>query len=268
MMRSDDETAGRAYSAEDYFEALCAEEENVHANYGELKKMVSILKDLTNEDSSDEELISKLKELEKVHYAVKKSTADLKFSKFKVRNTEVNVIENSKLNGNNDYQHDLIGNKINEVENIKEYIETIENLNSDLMIYTNLLGRLSVGLIQQVQVSNTENSEIMINDYPPPEEIVSILEKFNTETTETDDLRGQLDDYLQKIKMDRAKYTLENEYLLKDSLLTLSKEVNYWRKEYDNLEMLMFSDGPNTIMKMMKNVDSLRLKVTGSDSFK
>ena len=68
--------------------------------------------------------------------------------------------------------------------------------------------------------------------------------------------------------MARAKFGLENKYSLKERLSTLTKELNHWRKEWDDIEMLMFGDDAHSMKKMIQKIDSLKSEINApSESY-
>lgn len=242
-----------AVDNESYFESLCAQEQYLQTNYSETQSIIKILKSLANEEASDEEIIALLKKLTDKYQSLTASSIDLKYSKYDTREAQIAMMNLGEKGAR--------GSELDSVPDFQEYSLLVENINKELLVYMNLLGRLSSDLAKQIELTDTAVTPVIVDDWCPPEEILSILEKFTTETTKTSELRSKLQHYLDQIKMERARFTLENEYSLKETLDKLNMEVNYWRKEWDNIEMLMFGDGPNSMKRMMKNVNTLRSKM-------
>lgn len=238
-----------------YFDSLCELEQSLQSNHEVLQNTLQSLKKITDDSASDAVLLKTMEQLRKEYDGLLGSTAELRYFKFQTREHQMSN-ENRLEIKNREF---IIGPR--HLPNIKEYVTCVEDINRDSLEYINLLNRLSVELTKQVDISDPNVTEFVIDKWNPPAELQQILDNYSNPNVEADDLNAEFQNYLNKIKLSRAKYSLENKYLLQSHLAELNKEANYWRKELDNIEMMMFGDGPNSIRKMLQNVDSLKAKL-------
>ncbi|EDO19223.1 hypothetical protein Kpol_1050p83 [Vanderwaltozyma polyspora DSM 70294] len=239
---------------EDYFESLCSQEQYLESNYEDLVEVLEGLEGLLDDGCSEERQLELIRGLASGCGKLNGSLIDLKFGKYNTREAQVKMQK-----GNNDQK------LVNEVSQYQDYFALVETVNQDMLVYINLLERLASDLFIQVEDAQFKDNEvIMVDEVAAPVEVQDVLKKYITESSETSVLRDELDKYLNEIKMERAELTIKNKFSLQPTLNELSKEVNYWRKEWDNMEMLMFGDGPNSMKRMMKNIESLRAKALTS----
>ncbi|CCF58378.1 hypothetical protein KAFR_0E02250 [Kazachstania africana CBS 2517] len=236
-----------------YFDTLCELEQCLQANYENLDAVLDTLQNLTSENLNDEQMVHSLQMLSKQYKALLDSSVDLRYSKFNTRESQIASIRNSERENN-------VFADTKPQRNLNEYVKYIENINRDTHEYVNLLERLSVDLGKQVDISDSNVTELVVDDWTPPSELISLLEQYNESSSDIELQDSKVDRYLDQLKLLRAKYAMENNYLLKSTLNDLNDEVNYWRREYENIESMMFGNGPNSMKKMLHNVEVLKVK--------
>lgn len=246
-------------SVEDtHFETLCEMEQNLRTTYEEAQRTLQTLEKLTDEQSTDSELLSLIDKLSENYNDLVGSSVDLRYSKFKNKESEVRCA--AKVRSSNAAAVARATSTSAQAESsvIREYTTYMETLNRDSLEYINLLNRLAIDLVKQVDISDPDVVEFIIDNWEPPAELKSILEQMSDPNSDLTSAREQLQDYLNSIKLSRARYYLENKYILQDTLKTLSKEVNNWRRELANIEALLFGNGPNSMRRTLSNVEALR----------
>lgn len=235
-----------------YFESLCEEEQSLQESQTNLLNILETLEALTNTESSDDSLTESLKNLPALHEELLKSSIRLRYDKYQTR--EAQLLEDAESG------RDISAGAHNR-KTISEYYTTFEQLNRDTLRYINLLKRLSVDLAKQVEVSDPLVTEYEVDNWCPSEKLQGILEQYCAQDTDIRGVDAQIKNYLDHIKMARAKFGLENKYSLKEKLSSLTKELNHWRKEWDDIEMLMFGDDAHSMKKMIQKIDSLKSKI-------
>lgn len=240
-----------------YFESLCEMDQVLQSNHEVLQETIQILMKLTNDSANDGELLKYLEALHDSYDKLVESSTDLRYSKYKTREHQISNVNKMDIE-NREF---IIGR--NTWPDLRQYITLLDNINKDSIAYTNLLNKLSVELVKQIDVSDPQISEIVFDKWKPPAELQKIVDNYYESDTETrDGLNDKLTKYFNSIKLSRAKYTLQNKYLLQRHLTELNKEANYWRGELDSIEMLLFGDGPHSIRKTLQNVDKLKTKLS------
>ncbi|CAB4254873.1 similar to Saccharomyces cerevisiae YHR167W THP2 Subunit of the THO complex [Maudiozyma barnettii] len=243
-----------------YFDSLCEVDQVLQSSHEILQDTMKILKKLTDDSASDAVLLKSLEELHGSYYKLVDTTADLRYSKLQAREHQISN-ENKLDIENREY---IIGTK--SWPDLRQYVTYLENINQDSLEYINLLNKLSVELVKQVDISNPDVSEFVFDKWKPPAELQKIIDNYyDNDDKKIDTLNGDLQDYFNSIKLSRATYTLENKYLLQRHLTELNKEANYWRGELDNIELLLFGEGPHSIRKVLKNVETLKNKLKSED---
>ncbi|EHN02025.1 Thp2p [Saccharomyces cerevisiae x Saccharomyces kudriavzevii VIN7] len=242
-----------------YFESLCEEEQGLQESQTNLLNILDTLSALANPKSSDDLLVESLKRLPTLHDDLIKSSIRLRYDKYQTR--EAQLLEDAETG------RDILAGVQNR-KTVAEYYSTFDQLNRDTLKYINLLKRLSVDLAKQVEVSDPSVTVYELDNWVPSEKLQGILEEYCAPETDIRGVDAQIKNYLDQIKMARAKFGLENKYSLKEGLSTLTKELNHWRKEWDDIEMLMFGDDAHSMKKMIQKIDSLKSEIKslpGSD---
>ncbi|EJS43394.1 thp2p [Saccharomyces arboricola H-6] len=232
-----------------YFESLCEEEQSLQESQTKLSNILDVLLELTNPKSSDDLLSESLIKLPALHQDLLKSATRLRYDKYQTR--EAQLLEDSEAG------RDTSAGVRNQ-KSISEYYSTFEQLNRDTLRYVNLLQRLSVDLAKQIEVSDSSVTVYEVDNWGPSEKLQGILEQYCAPDTDIRGVDSQIKNYLDQIKMARAKFGLENKHSLKERLSTLTKELNHWRKEWDDIETLMFGDDEHSMKKMIQKIDSLK----------
>ncbi|CAI4516056.1 ASN_HP2_G0024070.mRNA.1.CDS.1 [Saccharomyces cerevisiae] len=242
-----------------YFESLCEEEQSLQESQTHLLNILDILSVLADPRSSDDLLTESLKKLPDLHRELINSSIRLRYDKYQTR--EAQLLEDTKTGRD-------VAAGVQNPKSISEYYSTFEHLNRDTLRYINLLKRLSVDLAKQVEVSDPSVTVFEMDKWVPSEKLQGILEQYCAPDTDIRGVDAQTKNYLDQIKMARAKFGLENKYSLKERLSTLTKELNHWRKEWDDIEMLMFGDDAHSMKKMIQKIDSLKSEINApSESY-
>lgn len=243
-------------SENSYFESLCEMDRVLQSNHEVLQETIQVLTKLTNDSANDGELLKYLGVLHESYDRLLESSTDLRYSKFQTREHQISNVNKMDIE-NREY---IIGRKT--WPDLRQYITLLDSINKDSIAYTNLLNKLSVELVKQIDVSDPQISEIVFDKWKPPNEFQKIVDNYyESDATNRDGLNDELTKYFNSIKLSRAKYTLQNKYLLQRHLTELNKEANYWRGELDNIEMLLFGDGPHSIRRTLQTVDKLKTKL-------
>lgn len=242
-------------------------------SYEQVNEALRLLYKLADENEADEKKIKTLKKLQEEHPALVKSMANLKSNQSSVMesyNTKVKISPSA----------DTARSKLffsykdaSNPDNLFIYTRELRNLNRSWMIHVNLLGRLSMKLCRQLE-STGDTSKIVINRTNPPQEIDEILKQYDSLRSEgendeqiiddANELRYNLLQYIDNIKFSRARYSLENKYLLKDLFEKLTKDVANWRQQWDSLENMLFGESGNSMKKVVQKIESLKKDLDNS----
>ncbi|KAL3235605.1 Thp2p [Nakaseomyces bracarensis] len=244
--------------SERYYDALCEQEQVLQENHGHLLSVIGILKSL-NEEVGDEELLVRLGKLSRSLKELVDSSVELRYRKYQARELRVT------MDALGPEDNDEVVKAVQRNEKLREYIDLIEAINRDSLTYVNMLGRLSVDLAKQIELSDNSVTEFVVSEWKPPQEVQEILEKFLDLDDSTRNLDEQLDKYLDGIKMERAKYSLENKYALQEQLKTLEKEVSHWREAWVDIEKLMFGDSAQSMKGMLRSIEKMQTKLTDTE---
>lgn len=236
-----------------YFDTLCEQEQVLQENHKQLHSVIGVLRELASPAKSEADQVQLLNSLSKEYQSLTANSIDLRYVKYKAR--EAQVAASKKTKSNDAYR------KLRDLEGLAEYVTLFESINKDSLEYVSLLERLSVDLAKQIEIADPSVTEFVVDNWNPPAGIYSILEELGDPNIDASDLTSRLGGYLDQIKMERAKYTIQNKYALQEVLQNLNKEVSCWRKEWDSMENLMFGDSSNSMKKMLQNVDSLKSKL-------
>lgn len=236
-----------------YFDSLCEEEQSLQENYSRLNKVLQTLKSLTTPGKSDADQLSLLHSLQESQKELIDSSIDLRYVKYNARESQVTVSKRSRRNASH--------SKLQSLEGLREYITLWELSNKETLDYINLLQRLSVDLAKQIEISDPEKSAFEVNRWEPTDRMQTIVEQLADPNVDSALLNSQLVEYMDQIKMERAKYTIENKHSLQETLIELNKEVNYWRRNWNAIENLMFGDNSHSIKRMIHSIDILRSKL-------
>ncbi|CCK70337.1 Thp2p KNAG_0E00690 [Huiozyma naganishii CBS 8797] len=253
------------HSESEYFDSLCELDQHLLSNHESLQntldQLSSLVGNLSSSDNAgtDADAIGLLDELSTQFEDLLSTSVDLKYNKYHTRECQILHAKNlQSINWN--LSRSQFG------PNLREYVTYIETINKNSLEYLNLLGTYAVDLARQIEISDPSVSHFDIDDWKPPRKLLEILDKFQSEDCEPIKIRDELQSYLDNIKLSRAKFTLENKHILQDKLGVLSKEVSYWRKEWDNIENMMFGEGSDSMRSMLQTVDSLRSKINDENT--
>lgn len=239
-----------------YFDALCELDQDLNTNHSILQDTLVTLQKLTDDTATDVELLRSLEGLNTCYDRLVDSSTGLLYEKYQTRENE--VADGNRLEiENREY---IIGTKT--TPDMRQFVTYLEEINRDALEYMNLLNKFSIDLVKQVDISDPDVSEFIFKNWNPPKELQKIIDEYNeADAVSANELNTKLKGYFDSIKLSRAKYNLENRYLLQKQLTQLNSEVNYWRSELDKMEGMLFGDGPHSIKRMLRNVDSLKEKL-------
>lgn len=235
------------------FERLCEQEQALHENYQHLNGVLQVLRELTDASKDESGQMNALRSLSEGYSSLVASCVDLRFAKYQARESQVAALQRTRRNSN--YA------RLQSVENLAEFITLVETISRNYLTYVNLLERLSVDLVKEIEIADPSVTEFVVDRWNPPKALQPILEDLADCNTDPEAANDRLDGYLDQIKMERAKYTIENRHSLQGILRDLNKEVNDWRKEWDAIENWMFGDSAHSMKKMLQNIDSLKSKL-------
>ncbi|QLL30276.1 hypothetical protein HG536_0A00930 [Torulaspora globosa] len=235
------------------FERLCEQEQALHENYRHLNSVFRVLHELTDTSKDESAQMDTLESLSDEYSSLVASSVDLRFSKYQARESQVAALQRTRRNSN--YA------RLQSVENLAEFITLLENISRNYLTYVNLLKRLSIDLVKEIEIADPSVTEFVVDKWNPPKSLQPILEDLGDCNTDPQAAVARLDGYLDQIKMERAKYTIENRHSLQGILRDLNKEVSDWRKEWDSIENWMFGDSAHSMKKMLQNIDSLKSKL-------
>lgn len=236
-----------------YFDILCEQEQALQENHRCLDSVCKILRELAEPEKDETEQVQSLRLLSEKYQELVGSSISLRYVKYQTRESEIAALKRTRRNG--DY------NRLQNIEGLSEFVTVYEKISSDYLKYVNLLERLSVDLVKDIEIADPTVSEFVVGKWNPPKGILEILEELADPATDVSAVRSRLDGYLDRIKMERAKYIIENKHSLQGALRDLNKEVSSWRKEWDSIENVMFGDGSNSMKKMLQNIESLKSKL-------
>lgn len=245
----------------EYFDSLCELDNYSQENFEYLQTVLSELKELVNSsDSSDNDVIKQLEQLSRDYKALVESSVNLRYSKYQTR--EAQIQSHEKMESDNHVR--LSRSPFN--EDVREYVTVMENIQRESLEYSNLVERLSVDLVRQVEVADPEVTSVDMDDWKPTKDLQAILDDYCKENKEDlYSINHKVKDYLDEIKLARAKHTLENKYNLQDKMSRLNSEVSRWRKEWDSMETLMFGNDPRSMRSMLHTIETLKSSLIEND---
>lgn len=225
---------------------------SLDVNYAHSSELIESLSVLSS-DSTDDKMIEAIRALQTTFHSFTTSLADLRdenINAMESHNTKRKLepfanVAKSRLSATFDEN----GNASTLLSYIDEVI-TGNNLNLE---HINLIGRLSSVLIEMLPSELDDSTQNL--------ELAQILEAYNTDSKgseDTDCLKEKLLDWIDSIKMEKARYSLENQHILRDSLKALTMEVTRWRENYESIEGMMFGENANSISQMLHKVQRLR----------
>lgn len=235
------------------FDMLCEQEQALQENHRRLNAVIKVLSELAEPANSEPEQIRLLKSLSEEYQELVGSSIDLRYLKCQTRESQ--IAASNKARRNADYS------KLQNIDGLAEFVTLYDMVSMDYLRYVNLLERLSVDLVKEIEIADPTVTEFVVNKWNPPKGIFEILDELADPATDVVAVRSRLNGYLDQIKMERAKYTIENKHSLQGTLRDLNKEVSNWRKEWDSIENVMFGDGSHSMKKMLQNIDSLKSKL-------
>ncbi|CUS23029.1 LAQU0S08e00562g1_1 [Lachancea quebecensis] len=226
-------------------------------NYAYSSELIESLFELSS-DSSDDKTIGAIHALQKTFCSFTTSLADL-------RDENNNALESyntkKKLEPFANVAKSRLSATLDESGNpsaLLSYIDEINTGNDLSLEHINLIGRLSSILIEMLPTELDDSTQNL--------ELSQILEAYDINSTVNEDtecLKEKLLDWIDSVKLEKARYSLENQHILRDSLKNLTLEVTRWRENYDSIEGMMFGENANSISQMLHKVQELRPQLNG-----
>lgn len=263
-------------NGDEYFDSLCELDNYSQTNFQKLqdvlKTLLKLLKlqssttdtsittrNVENEDTTnaidDNNIIKLLDTLSRDFDSLIETSIALKQAKYQAREAQIQCAEAMETDNHTRLNKSPFG------KDLTEYVNVLECIQRDSLRYTNLIDRMSVDLVKQVEVSDPNVSGVDMESWKPSKELQEILDQYSNTDKDLSKIDDDLKDYLDQIKLSRAKYTLENKYQLQTKLNELNNEINQWRKECNNMESLMFGDDPRSMKSMLRTIGSLKQRL-------
>lgn len=260
----------------EYFDSLCELDNYSQTNFEKLqdvlKTLLKLLKlqssisnmatttdDIENEDITnavkDDDIIKLLDTLSRDFDSLIETSIALKQAKYQAREAQIQCAEFIEAANHTRLNRSPFG------KDLMEYVDVLECIQRDSLRYTNLIDKLSIDLVKQVEVSDPNVSRVDMDTWRPSKELQEILDQYFNTDEGVSKIDDDLKNYLDQIKLSRAKYTLENKYQLQTKLNELNSEINQWRKECNNMESLMFGDDPRSMKSMLRTIGSLKQRL-------
>lgn len=260
----------------EYFDSLCELDNYSQTNFEKLQdvlktllKLLQLQPSITNKPNAtngvenveetdtvnDNDIIKLLGTLSRDYDSLIETSVALKLAKYQSREAQIQSAESMETANHTRLNKSPFG------DDFLEYVNVLEAIQRDSLEYTTLIDKMSVDLAKQVEVSEPNVSNFDMDNWRPPKELQDILDKYSNMDEDVSIINDDLKDYLDQIKLSRAKYTLENKYQLQTKLNKLNSEINQWRKECNNMESLMFGDDPRSMKSMLKTIRSLQQRL-------
>ena len=260
----------------EYFDSLCELDNYSQTNFEKLQdvlktllKLLQLQPSITNKPNAtngvenveetdtvnDNDIIKLLGTLSRDYDSLIETSVALKLAKYQSREAQIQSAESMETANHTRLNKSPFG------DDFLEYVNVLEAIQRDSLEYTTLIDKMSVDLAKQVEVSEPNVSNFDMDHWRPPKELQDILDKYSNMDEDVSIINDDLKDYLDQIKLSRAKYTLENKYQLQTKLNKLNSEINQWRKECDSMESLMFGDDPRSMKSMLKTIRSLQQRL-------
>ncbi|SCU92388.1 LANO_0E00650g1_1 [Lachancea nothofagi CBS 11611] len=145
-----------------------------------------------------------------------------------------------------------------------DYITEVNDSHSLHMEHVNLIGRLS-SKFSDSAVSSSKDSSNTGAEFDL-EKVLDAYEAENSSPQDTEQLKRRLLDWIDSLKMNKARYSLENQYILRDMLKKLTSDVMQWRQNYESVENMMFGGTQNSIVQTLQKIEKLRPSLQASAS--
>lgn len=249
----------------EYFETLSQLEAKLQDNYELLQSLLQILSGIVNSDD-EQQILQLLNSLKDSCDKLIESSTDLRYSKFQSHEARLSAIDQLETQN-----HVLMSDKDILGDDVIEFITVWEEIQQDSLKYLSLLNNLTVELARQVEVENV--SKYDMNDWEPSTDLKHLIEQHLVETqanettgnvdstVSTKSVDVQLQEYLNNLKLTRAKHALDNKYNLKEQLDSIQKECQYWKQEWDNIESMMFGDSPRSMKTILHKVETMKSRL-------
>lgn len=245
----------------EYMESLSQLKGKLDTNYELLQNLLEVLSGIVRSDD-EQEVLQLLNKLKDYYDKLISSSTDLRYSKF--QSLEARLSDIDQLETQN---HILMSNKEILGDDVIEFISVWEDIQQDSLRYLNLLNTLSVQLARQIEVENVFKYDM--NDWEPSDDLKQLIEQHLLETNEAgtgEDTNSkpvdlQVKEYLNNLKLTRAKYAVDNKYNLKEQLDSIQKECQYWKQEWDNIESMMFGNSPRSMKTILHKVETMKTRL-------
>lgn len=232
----------------------------LEGNFYHLEALLDALQAVVSEENADSERIKALMSLNDEYPSFVKSLASL-------RDNQTSIIEsyNTKMKLSPLASVAKSGLSVSGADGsadlLRLYVNELKMLDNACLEHGNLLGRLSSNLGNQMKQDIDTSISVEVSKRDALREIMAKYDSIDGNDDQPEILRQELLDYIDSMKMEKARYSLVNQYMLSDSYKQLTKEVTQWKHQYESLEGIMFGDNPNSIRSMVYKIESLKEKL-------
>ncbi|AET39877.1 Thp2p Ecym_5093 [Eremothecium cymbalariae DBVPG len=251
-----------------YMDLLNVQQGYLDENYNKVQEILDILDGLVDENLSDEEKVKLLKSLSDERSRLFKSLINLRVNNtncIETYNTKIKIgpasdIAKSRLKAT--------PTDISSGDNLFNYLKEVRQLHIAWLKHLKLLNALAVDMCYPL-VNQEDTENIAVNKEHYPRELAPVLEEYDAYGADIEDirnLRSKLMQYFENIKSSRAKYLLENKYLLADSLKELTKLVAAWSQKWEHLENILFGDSPASLRKLLQTMETVKASLPGEQN--
>ncbi|AGO10674.1 AaceriABR205Cp [[Ashbya] aceris (nom. inval.)] len=143
-------------------------------------------------------------------------------------------------------------------DNVRSLVTRVRELQMAWLQHLQLVNQLSVELAYPL--GSRGGQHVTVDREGPPPELAAALAAYDAgpDAPAAAALRAELLRYLDNIKATRARYLLENKYLLSDSLRQLTRDVSAWSQKWESLEGTLFGDAPSSLRSLLRSVDTTK----------
>lgn len=240
---------------------LSEQQGQLDENYRNAMGVLDALETLAAPEQHKEEQVAAL-------HALKAQSEPLLRSLVMLRVNNVNCVEAYATRAKIGPASDVAKSKLhasagdNSAGNVLGLVARVRELQMTWLQHLQLVNQLSVELAYPLGRRGSEH--VTVNREGPPPELVAALAAYDAgpDAPAAAELRAELLRYLDDIKATRARYLLENKYLLADSLRQLTRDVSSWSQKWESLEGTLFGDAPSSLRSLLRSVDTTKATIT------
>ncbi|SCU81565.1 LAME_0B07690g1_1 [Lachancea meyersii CBS 8951] len=226
---------------------------NYQLSNGLLDNLQTLVEDSANDSAKNEALM-----------AMRADFGPFMMSMADLRDGHISIIESYntklKLGPSADVAKSRLTASIDKEGNITELLQSIYEISESYnlhMEHINLIGRLSSKLCDTALYSS--KTALGADDEL---DIDHILDAYETsgdgDVKDIEYLKSRLLGWVDSHKMEKARYTLENQHILRDKLRDMTSEVTRWKANYESIENTMFGDDAHSITQTLRRIENLK----------